>query len=90
MEGGRGKKKVLVAVAEGRRTAEVEDGTAERLGYGIPESREVYLVHYMLHPESSSCTRYIPSEALRENYYKPLSIVAKIVRRSGEFYTLRI
>ncbi|GJS47636.1 hypothetical protein Tco_0597757 [Tanacetum coccineum] len=34
------KKKVLVAVAEGRRTAEVEDGTAERLGYGIPESRD--------------------------------------------------
>ncbi|GJW21940.1 hypothetical protein Tco_0032562, partial [Tanacetum coccineum] len=30
------KKKVLVAVAEGGRTAEVEDGTAERLGYGIP------------------------------------------------------
>ncbi|GJW26293.1 hypothetical protein Tco_0040104 [Tanacetum coccineum] len=36
------KKKVLVAVAEGRRTAEVEDGTAERLGYGIPESREFF------------------------------------------------
>ncbi|GKE21111.1 hypothetical protein Tco_1432623 [Tanacetum coccineum] len=36
------KKKVLVAVAEGRRTAEVEDGTAERLGYGIPESRDMF------------------------------------------------
>ncbi|GKG16660.1 hypothetical protein Tco_0361617, partial [Tanacetum coccineum] len=30
------------AVAEGRRTAEVEDRTAERLGYGIPESKEFF------------------------------------------------
>nr|GEX77259.1 hypothetical protein [Tanacetum cinerariifolium] len=40
VEGGRGKK-VLVAVAEGRRTTEVEDETAVGLGYGIPESRYI-------------------------------------------------
>nr|GEU31095.1 hypothetical protein [Tanacetum cinerariifolium] len=40
VEGGRGKK-VLVAVAEGRRTTGVEDGTAVGLGYGIPESRYI-------------------------------------------------
>ncbi|GKA16743.1 hypothetical protein Tco_0696580 [Tanacetum coccineum] len=38
------KKKVLVAAAEGRRTTEVEDGTAERLGYGIPESGEFFKI----------------------------------------------
>ncbi|GJZ05820.1 hypothetical protein Tco_0539613 [Tanacetum coccineum] len=36
------KKKVLVAVAEGRRTTGVEDGTAVGLGYGIPESRKFF------------------------------------------------
>ncbi|GKA51502.1 hypothetical protein Tco_0744698 [Tanacetum coccineum] len=39
---GRRGKKVLVAVAEGRRTTEVEDGIAVGLGYGIPESREFF------------------------------------------------
>ncbi|GKA77588.1 hypothetical protein Tco_0784049 [Tanacetum coccineum] len=40
VEGGRGKK-VLVAVAEGRRTTGVEDGTVVGLGYGISESRYI-------------------------------------------------
>ncbi|GJR99597.1 hypothetical protein Tco_0316106 [Tanacetum coccineum] len=39
--GGRGKK-VLVAVAEGRRTTGVKDGIAVGLGYEIPESREFF------------------------------------------------
>nr|GEY19616.1 hypothetical protein [Tanacetum cinerariifolium] len=34
-------KKVLVAVAEGRRTTKVKDGTAVGLEYGIPESRYI-------------------------------------------------
>nr|GEW35584.1 hypothetical protein [Tanacetum cinerariifolium] len=38
--GGRGKK-VLVVIAEGRRTTEVVDGTMVGLGYEIPESRYI-------------------------------------------------
>ncbi|GKE46395.1 copia protein [Tanacetum coccineum] len=40
--GRRKRKKVLVAVAEGRRTTRVEDGIAIGLGYGIPKSREFF------------------------------------------------
>nr|GEY43859.1 hypothetical protein [Tanacetum cinerariifolium] len=39
--GRRKRKNVLVAVAEGRRTTKVEDGTAVGLGYGILESRYI-------------------------------------------------
>ncbi|GKG63025.1 hypothetical protein Tco_0638672, partial [Tanacetum coccineum] len=39
-------KKELVAVAEGRRTTRVEDGTAVGLGYGIPE-QDIFLRHHL-------------------------------------------
>nr|GEV39323.1 REF/SRPP-like protein At3g05500 [Tanacetum cinerariifolium] len=40
--GRRKRKKVLVVVAEGRKTTGVENGIAVGLGYGIPESRELF------------------------------------------------
>nr|GEX93918.1 hypothetical protein [Tanacetum cinerariifolium] len=66
VEGERGKK-VLVAVAKGRRTTGVEDGTAIGLGYGIPISREFSRHHLedkvvvkewrKIHPWKRSCVR---------------------------------
>nr|GEY55430.1 hypothetical protein [Tanacetum cinerariifolium] len=71
--GRRKRKKVLVEVAEGRRTTVVEDETVVGLGYGIPESREFSRHHFkdklvvkewvMIHPCNRTQTEPPPLAA---------------------------